>query len=230
MKSLKLISLILIISILLPYGASAHVEQFEQNPATAIDETALIAYLSSNPATARIVVDGVEIDSGNGELISAIIGTDGKCEATYGFRLSHMDRGIIIEDGYDGAGASYVTISICFNTSYYNNVPIHLLTSVSGSWAVQDPYVSVTDVVVDYCCTGGGPDGHPVNNQHSHDNHPPVYLGGFSYNTGYTSYIVELLGTLGAKMTLSYLMGTSRTWSFEIDCYRLNNTPWLGIY
>lgn len=116
--------------------------------------------------------------------------------------------------GPDNGYSSTIYLSI-----YYVGAQQYLLTGVSGYWEMSDPRASVESAFLSYGCT-------PYSIGPAHDQHVenlPV-SNYFSCTTGFTHYIPEMGGVLGAYLVLNYLMGTSRRWTFTFNNYLFNNS------
>lgn len=111
---------------------------------------------------------------------------------------------------YDSGYVSTVYLTVDYN--YKNTTPReYLLTGVSGHWEITDKKASVESATLTYGCTGLGP--RPTT-QYVHDAPVENY---FSINAGFTQYIAsDVLAAMGANLTVNYLMGTSRRWSFTL--------------
>lgn len=117
------------------------------------------------------------------------------------------------DDGY--ASHVYLTISYAMR----NTPTEYLLTSVSGRWTIEDPKVAVLSTTLKYGYTGWFPayacESETITNVSSNP---------FSYNTGFTSYILEDGAVMGANLTINYMMGASRRWSFTLTNNLFNNS------
>lgn len=111
------------------------------------------------------------------------------------------------DDGY----SSTVYLTIQYNT---RNTPTeYLLTRVSGYWEIADPRVSVESASVSYGCSGA----FPSLTAHQSVLNVPV-TNNFGIDTGFTDYVASgSVATVGANLTVNYLMGTSRRWSFTLE-------------
>lgn len=126
-------------------------------------------------------------------------------------------------DATDYTYQSTVTLTINYNAS--TDYPAEfLLTSVSGNWTIDDSRVSVISGTLNYACT----------DYDNWEQSVTYYLSSsdlqnksFYKNTNFTEYIGrDFGGFLGATLTLNYLMGDSRTWSFTVENIRFNNPYW----
>ena len=138
--------------------------------------------------------------------------------ATYRYDLpiSPQANSSLTESDHDGALASTVYLTIHYT---HKNTPTeYLLTRVSGYWEISDPSVSVDSATLSYGCSGAYP--RPTT-QSVMDASVSNY---FNISTGFTNYVASVSnGTMGATMTVNYLMGTSRRWSFTITNILFNN-------
>lgn len=145
---------------------------------------------------------------------------NGNTMATYRFDVprSIMTGGSSTIYDYDGGYASTVYLTITY--SMQNSPSEYLLTGVSGHWIITDPNASVESATVSYGCSAGTPADY---NQYVLDAPVSNY---FSIPTGFTEYI---LGTafgavLGANLTVNYIMGSTRRWSFTLQNNLINNS------
>lgn len=93
---------------------------------------------------------------------------------------------------------------------------MYLLTSVSGYWVINDSQVTVSSASLIYGCSDLSISQSNFTNPLSVSNH-------FSRNTGFTTYVSEAYGVMGAKLTVNYKMGNTRSWSFTLDNTLFNN-------
>ncbi len=129
---------------------------------------------------------------------------------TYAYYLSSTDFSNTASEP-DSGYSSTVYLTINYTTRPIENYTESLLTSVSGSWEIHDSRVSVTSANVSYSCIGLGTA--YQSGSSSVSNNIPI-------STGFTRYASEVDQTLGATLTLKYLMGTSRTWTFTLQNYK----------
>ncbi len=115
------------------------------------------------------------------------------------------------DDGY----ASHVYLTVKYKTQ--NTPTEYLLTGVSGKWTIEDPKVSVLSTSLTYGYSGFFPAYASQNKTVNNVSNP------FSYNTGFSSYILTDGAVMGANLTLNYLMGSSRKWSFTLINNLFNN-------
>lgn len=121
-------------------------------------------------------------------------------------------------DSPDSGYVSHVYLTI--NYKMRNTPTEYLLTSVSGSWTIEDPNVAVLSTSLTYGCSGWFPAIATQEDTKNNVSNP------FSYNTGFSKYIIADGAVMGANLTLNYLMGSSRKWSFTLTNNLFNN---LGI-
>ena len=118
-------------------------------------------------------------------------------------------------DSPDSGYASHVYLTISYQM---RNTPTeYLLTGVSGSWTIEDPNVAVLSTSLTYGCTGWFPAYASQQNTKNNVSNP------FSYSTGFSKYILADGAVMGANLTLNYLMGSSRQWSFTLTNNLFNN-------
>ena len=158
----------------------------------------VVGYLQSDDCNTEIV---------KGELINLRCSSaPNHFAATYAYTVTLEHSNTV--SGPDSGYSSTVFLTIEYITR--NTYTEYLLTSVSGYWLISDDRVTVTDAELLYACSGANP--LPVYQRDTVD-----VSNFFSQNTNFTSYITEYLGTLGANLTLTYKMGTSRTWTFTLS-------------
>lgn len=130
---------------------------------------------------------------------------------TYRYNLPSVARAGASSTVHDNDGGYASTVYLTISYDSKGSPSTYLLKQVSGYWLVSDPNVSVTSAKLNYGCTGTFPTpttqsvtGVSVSNY-------------FTKNTGFTDYISDAYGAvLGANLTLTYKMGSSRTWSFTL--------------
>lgn len=115
------------------------------------------------------------------------------------------------DDGY----ASHVYLTISYKTQ--NTPTEYLLTGVSGRWTIEDPNVAVLSTSLTYGYSGWFPAYAGQNKTIENVSNP------FSYSTGFSSYIVSQGAVMGTNLTLNYLMGSTRKWSFTLVNNLFNN-------
>lgn len=116
------------------------------------------------------------------------------------------------DDGY----VSHIYLTLNYQTQ--NTPTEYLLTGVSGRWTIDDPNVAVLSTSLTYGYSGWFPAYASQNNTIKNVSNP------FSYSTGFSSYILSDGAVMGANLTLDYLMGTSRKWSFTLVNNLFNNS------
>lgn len=119
--------------------------------------------------------------------------------------------------GDDGGYVSTVYVTVHYAS---RNVPVeYLLTKVTGRWEIRDSRVSVESAELSYGCNGFFPEtvttqsvfGVPVGNN-------------FSVSTGFKKYVcIDVGAVIGSNLTVNYLMGTSRRWSFTLQNTLVNS-------
>ncbi len=115
------------------------------------------------------------------------------------------------DDGYSS------TVYLTINYTTRNDGAEYLLTSVSGYWDIHDWRVSVESAFLSYGCTSYA----SLITQSIRD----VAVGNdFDITTNFSQYIPEQYGVMGANLTVNYLMGTSRRWSFTLTNNLFNNS------
>lgn len=120
-----------------------------------------------------------------------------------------MNRTSITEDGIDGGIASVVYLTITYSSK--NTPKEYLLTNVSGYWDITDSKTTVESAYLSYGCSGMFP-----NPTSQAVNDLPV-TNDFDEDTGFTNYVTsDIYAVMGANLTLNYLMGASRRWSFTL--------------
>ena len=174
--------------------------------------------LSDVPATMQGVLtsdDGIKIFV-EGKLCDSVAtnSEDGVASLTYEFDVPMVQaaptNGSTTVDSADGGNASRVYLTIGY--SMQNTPTEYKLTSVSGRWTLEDSRVSVTSTSLTYGCSGLFPVTVTQTGSREHVSNP------FSISTGFKSYVVgAYCGVMGAHLTLTYLMGSSRTWTFTLD-------------
>lgn len=133
----------------------------------------------------------------------------------YNVDLRANGSGTYTESDDDDGNESTVYLTVHYLTQ--GSYPTYyLLTAVSGRWVIEDPdRVSVTSARVEYGCSCAIPSVTQESSRYVSNN--------FWVNTNFTEYIVNYGASLGAKLTLTYLIGTSRTWSFTLTNDYLNS-------
>lgn len=188
-------------------------------PAFAADNSAEIIPDENVPAMVGILTDenGVEYEIVGtlvtNECTTYSIGPVNETSVTYRFDVPMRapQNGSTEVNGPDSGYASHIYLKISYRSIDGSNPNLrsYLLTSVSGSWTIEDPEVFVTSTYLKYGCSVGSIE--QLGEKSSLSNP-------FNVSTGFTQYIDETLGAvLGAHLTLTYLMGSSRTWKFTLN-------------
>lgn len=162
----------------------------------------IVGYLADDEGNI-IEVPGFIVES------ASVNSSSGDASVTYGFNVplssGSTGSGEYTESSPDSAYESHVYLTIYYKTR--NNNSEYLLTSVSGYWEIEHPYnTSVTSASVRYGCSD------LVTTQ----SQLRSVGNNFSFNTGFSTYITKAAGVMGANLTLKYLMGTSRKWTFTL--------------
>lgn len=142
---------------------------------------------------------------------------------TYQYNLPADPRagGSKTEHGVDGGYASTVYLTITYSSNTSGPLPAYLLTRVSGYWSISDSKASVESAYLSYGCTGKDPTDMISHDQHVWDKSVNNH---FSVSTGFRYYVEDGLGgAVGANLTVNYLMGTARRWSFTLYNNLFNN-------
>lgn len=116
--------------------------------------------------------------------------------------------------GNDGGLSSTVYLTISYKVKSDENE--YLLTGVSGYWVITDSKASVESATLNYGCTGGGVT-QAVNDL--------SVSNWFNISTGFQNYVPAygIFSVMGANLTVNYLMGTARRWSFTLPNLLFNN-------
>lgn len=154
--------------------------------------------------TGYIVDDLGNTTTVTGKLVNTIApySANGEYAATYAYDVSMTSTA----DSPDSGFSSHVYLTIYYKL---RDGRYYLLTRISGYWNIEDYRVTVTSSTLDYVCGAqGGVYGVNVSNN-------------FSVATGFTNYTEDngIYSSVGARLYLTYKMGTSRTWSFTLDNY-----------
>ena len=147
------------------------------------------------------------------EIIGELISTQntnartGTFSATYQYKIPRASGSNTV-DSPDSGYSSHVYLTVHYQIK---DGLFYLLTAVSGYWEIQDSRVSVISSTVDYTCM----------QSQSHYNRP--VNNNFYFTTGFTNYTPDngTYSNVGAHLHLTYLMGTSRTWSFTLSNFIL---------
>lgn len=138
---------------------------------------------------------------------ATVLGENGQASVTYLYDIPES----LTKSSYDSGVVSTVYLTITYKT---RNTPTeYLLTGVSGKWVITDSKASVESATLSYGCTGvfPSPTTQSVRNVPVENN--------FSISTGFTDYVTSAASAydvMGANLTLGYLMGTSRRWTFTL--------------
>lgn len=131
---------------------------------------------------------------------------DDNLSATYEFNLlatSFQSNPVSSPD------SGYVS-TVYLTVNYYVDGGSYLLSSVSGSWTISDASASVTSAYVNYQCT---------DEDMSYQTGSRSVSNNFYVATGFSTYVSGRGVSVGASLSLSYRMGSSRTWSFTLPNY-----------
>ena len=138
--------------------------------------------------------------------VMALSNANESIAATYEFNLKSTTFNSNPVSSPDSGYSSTVYLTV----NYYRNGSSYLLSSVSGSWVIEDSRVSVTSASLYYFCVDG---------QHSLQNGSRSVSNNFYVGTGFSTYVSGAGLAVGAQLTLTYLMGTSRSWTFTLPNY-----------
>ena len=132
--------------------------------------------------------------------------------ATYAYAIPAQPRAGYSQTIYDNDGAIASTVYLTVHYTRELNLPAadnYLLTAVSGHWELGNSMTSVTGAELDYECTS-------ITHTHQDVNNVPV-VNNFWIDSYFTTPVAPGIRTkLGAELTVHYLMGTSRRWSFTL--------------
>ena len=120
--------------------------------------------------------------------------------ATYAYDVSKVTTA----DSADSGNASHVYLTVYYTL---RDGQYYLLTAVSGRWEILDHQASVISSTISYSC-------HPYEYAHN----VPV-TNNFYKNTGFTLFTEDngVYSIVGATLHLQYLIGSSRTWTFDLQ-------------
>ena len=138
--------------------------------------------------------------------VMALSNANDSIAATYEFNLKSTTFNSNPVSSPDSGYSSTVYLTV----NYYRNGLSYLLSSVSGSWVIEDSRVSVTSASLNYFC---------VDSQHSLQIGSRAVSNNFYVGTGFSTYVEGSDATVGAQLTLTYLMGNSRSWTFTLPHY-----------
>lgn len=195
----KLVAVILsVILVMVPTVALA------KEPALTVPDDGIIGYLTDDNGN-TIEVKGFIVETAMVNFLDADL------SVTYGFNLavptSTNGSGEYTESSPDTAMESTVYLTIYYKTQNPSTGTTYLLTSVSGYWEIDRPNsVSVESASVRYGCSDIG----------TTQSRTRAVGNNFSFSTGFSNYVSRIGGVMGARLTVNYLMGTSRRWSFTL--------------
>lgn len=130
--------------------------------------------------------------------------------ATYEYTLYSGSSNELSANELDSTMSARIYITLHYNGK--NTPTEYLLTKVSGKWTILDLTVGVTEAELVYGCTGFSSDGIFTTQTDS-----KYVSNNFSVNTGFTHYATDgAMGVLGANLTLTFKMGSTRTWKFTM--------------
>ena len=189
MRKLCALLLATIMTFTVPMSAYATSSYTIYNPEIVVAPTMIGHATDENGNTYEIVgtlVDTIAPRSTNGTYVS-----------TYAYDISHTNTADAPDSGY--VSHVYLTIRYTLRDGNY-----YLLTNVSGHWDIQDYNASVTNATVEYICGQSGLSRNVSNN--------------FSFATGFSTFTdCDASGcTVGARLNLTYKIGSSRTWTFSL--------------
>lgn len=128
--------------------------------------------------------------------------------ATYKFMLYSDKFNSLTSSEYDSSLSVKVFLTINYKT---RNTPTeYLLTSVSGRWHIVDKNVSVTNAELTYGCSGAFPS--PTTQTATKN-----VSNNFYYPTGFSNYVTQYVGAMGANLNLDLQMGATRHWNFYMS-------------
>ena len=193
-------------------------------PTYAVEENAMNPDMPSGMVGVLTTEDGTQYTIA-GKLIATAqpLSLTDDFSVTYQYDLPAEPRagGSKTEYGSDGAYASTVYLTISYSTMDSPPLTAYRLNRVSGYWTISDPKASVESARVSYGCSGRDPSASQLRIQTDEKS----VSNNFDKATGFQYYVEDGLGAvLGAHLTVNYLMGTSRRWSFTLDNILFNNT------
>lgn len=185
--------------------------------------TTMSAYLTDDQGNTELVIGRlVDTNCGDGASIHQLSETDNddNIYATYQFDVYSDGETMsaqalsttVTESGIDSGYCSTVYLTIkCYHTGEIDDK--YLLTNVSGHWSVSDPKASVKSAKLQYGCKNLAD-----NSTANQVEYGRAVSNNFSVNTGFKVYVPKFnFGTtVRAALTLTYLMGTARTWTFTL--------------
>lgn len=166
------------------------------------------AYLIADSGEVMSVI-GQKVDLSQ-EISELSASSSSEESSTYVFSLYSNPSYTLTANEMDGSLSVRVYLTIKYTTR--NSPAEYLLTNVSGSWEILDSRVSITKAELEYGCTGFYP-------SYAEQSGSKEVSNNFSYDTGFTKYIIPEGGVLGSYLTLDLLMGQTRQWDFVIKNY-----------
>ena len=192
----KFVSMLLILAMGLTMGMTTLAADLDQG---GIAQTMTGYFYDDEGNCVEIIGHLVETDSIN------LFHANQAISATYEFNLRATTFGSRPEHDSDSQNVSTVYSTI----SYYVNNGSYLLSSVSGSWTISDPDASITSAIVSYGC---------ISLSNSSQTGSRSVSNNFYVGTGFSTYVSGNGLSVGANLTLSYLMN-SRTWTFTLRIF-----------
>lgn len=144
--------------------------------------------------------------------------------ATYEYEINLESEDLSLPSG-DISDSTYSVKA--YNTIYWQKTQgtkgtAYKLTKVTGGWRIVDNTVSVSNCMLRYGCTGFGTND-PTTTQRKEI---ASVSNNFSRSTGFTEYIYQEGGVMGANMTLTLERGSSSVWTL----YAENNLFGVGSF
>ncbi len=215
-----LISVILIMAMFLSLNINAYADSLDDKTEPAISST--MQGIITDPYGITYEVQGRLLEA---ECVPFAMADNDSINVTYAFDIysDGISLRSTLPNSSDATGYTYQsTVTVTINYDASTDYPEEfLLKSVSGNWVIDDSRVSVTSGSVDYACT-----------DYTHWGQSSTYYltsadiqnSSFYKNTNFSQFIAkDFSGFMGATLTLNYLMGNSRTWSFSVENIRFNN-------
>ncbi|XCB30316.1 hypothetical protein RQN30_02480 [Arcanobacterium hippocoleae] len=128
--------------------------------------------------------------------------------ATYKFTLYSNQSNSLTASEYDGSRSVEAFLTINYKTQ--KTPTEYLLTSVSGHWNILDQRVSVTNAELTYGCSGATP--FPTTQIKTRN-----VSNNFYYSTGFSNYVTQIYGNMGANLNLDLQMGSARRWNLHVS-------------
>lgn len=151
-----------------------------------------------------------------GDLVSApsrqSVGGNERNTITYKYDIPASPDMEVLHDrivqGNDGAIASTVYLTVEYSL---RGIPEEcLLTGVSGYWIISDSRVTVSSAYVAYECISILEGITQLKYNRPVSNH-------FALDSGFTQYVTAtIMSSVEARLTVNYLMGNTREWSFTL--------------